>query len=89
MTMFSTTTMASSITSPTAAASPPRRHEVEAFAQHFSAMKVTCNRDWNHQPATTDVPQSRRKTTRMMEARISPSRIASRTLLMESLTMID
>ena len=40
-------------------------------------------------PATSDVPQSRKNRTRMMEASTSPIRIASRTLLMESLTISD
>ena len=40
-------------------------------------------------PATSDVPQSRRNSTMIREASTSPIRMASRTLLMESLTMSD
>ena len=38
--------------------------------------------------ATIDVPQSRRNSTIMIEARMSPIRIASRTLLIDSVTML-
>ena len=38
-------------------------------------------------PATSEVPQSRRNSTRMKEASTSPIRMASRTLLMESFTI--
>ena len=40
-------------------------------------------------PATSEVPQSRRNSTRMMDASTSPIRIASRTLLIESFTISD
>ena len=87
--MFSTTTMASSITSPTAAASPPSVIRLKLWPR-------SAQRDEGHRmvagitsPATSDVPQSRRNSTMMMEARIRPIRMASRTLLMESPTISD
>ena len=70
MTMFSTTTMASSITSPTAAASPPSVIRLKLSPKTRSAMKVTATVAGITSPATSEVPQSRRNTTRMSEARI-------------------
>ena len=40
-------------------------------------------------PATSELPQSRRNSTRMTAARIRPIRMASRTLAMESRTRVD
>ncbi len=59
-TMFSTTTMASSITNPPAAASPPSVIMLKLWPSTFMAMKVTKNRDRNHQAGhqrRTPVPQ--------------------------------
>ena len=39
--------------------------------------------------ATSEVPQSRRNSTMMIEASSSPITIASRTLLMDSVTISD
>ncbi len=89
MTMFSTTTMASSITSPTAAARPPSVIRLKVWPSARRAMKVTAMVAGITRPATSDVPQSRRNSTMMSEASTSPSRMASRTLLMESLTISD
>ena len=89
MTMFSTTTMASSITSPTAAASPPSVIRLKLSSIARSTMNVTPIVAGITSPATSDVPQSRRNSTMISEARTSPSRIASRTLLIESFTISD
>ena len=40
-------------------------------------------------PATSDVPQSRRNSTMISDASTRPMMIASRTLVIESLTMSD
>ncbi len=87
--MFSTTTMASSMTSPTAAASPPRVIRLKLSPMTRRAMKVSATVAGITSPATRDVPQSRRNSTRISDARTSPTRMASRTLLMESLTISD
>ena len=89
ITMFSTTTMASSITSPTAAANPPRVMRLKLSPITFSTMNVTPMVAGITSPATRDVPQSRRNRTMMSDARIKPSRMASRTLLIESFTSSD
>ena len=52
-------------------------------------MKVTAMVAGITRPATSDVPQSRRNSTMISEARTSPIRMASRTLSMESLTISD
>ncbi len=88
-TMFSTTTMASSITSPTAAAKPPSVMRLKLSPRMRSAMKVTAIVAGITRPATSEVPQSRRNRTSMITASTRPIRIASRTLLMESLTISD
>ena len=64
-------------------------HQVEALAQQPKRNK--CDRDVTGitRPATTDVPQSRRKRTRIVAASTSPMTMASRTLEMESLTRSD
>ena len=89
ITMFSTTTMASSITSPTAAASPPSVIRLKLSPMICSAMNVTPMVAGITSPATSEVPQSRRNRTMMSDARIRPSRMASRTLSMESFTSSD
>ena len=89
MTMFSTTTMASSITRPTAAARPPRVIRLKLWFMARSMMKVIPIVAGITRPATSEVPQSRRNSTMMNDARISPMTMASRTLLMESFTISD
>ncbi len=54
-----------------------------------SAMNVTAMVAGITSPATSDVPQSRRNSTMISDASTSPSRMASRTLLMDSLTISD
>ncbi len=89
MTMFSTTTMASSITRPTAAASPPSVIRLKLWSITRRMMKVIAMVAGITSPATSDVPQSRRNTTMISDARIRPIRMASRTLAMDSLTISD
>ena len=88
-TMFSTTTIASSITSPTAAASPPSVIRLKLWPSSFSAMNVTSTVTGITRPATSEVPQSRRNSTMMIDASTSPIRIASRTLRIDSRTIVD
>ncbi len=88
-TMFSTTTMASSITNPTAAASPPSVIRLKLAPMARKAMNVIAIVAGITSPATSELPQSRRNSTRMMAARTSPIRMASRTLLMDSRTSSD
>ena len=52
-------------------------------------MKVTSTVTGITSTATIDAPQSRKKSTMMSEARTMPIRIASRTLLMDSVTISD
>ncbi len=87
--MFSTTTMASSITSPTAAARPPSVIRLNVWPNARRMMNVTAMVAGITRPATSEVPQSRRNSTMIREARTRPSRIASRTLLMDSMTISD
>jgi hypothetical protein len=88
-TMFSRTTIASSITSPTAAAKPPRVIKLKLWPVIFSTMKVTKSVAGITNPATSEVPQSRKNKTRMAEDNSKPSSTASRTLEIESRTMVD
>ena len=88
-TMFSTTTMASSITSPTAAASPPSVIRLKVSFIMRKAINVTAMVAGITRPATSEVPQSRRNSTMIRDASMRPIRMASRTLLMESLTISD
>ena len=81
--------MASSITRPTAAASPPSVIRLKLWPIIFRAINVTVTVTGITNPATIEVPQSRRKTTRMMDARMRPIKIASRTLLMDWFTIKD
>ena len=89
ITMFSTTTIASSMTSPTAAARPPSVIRLKLSPIARSTMKVTARVAGITRPATSEVPQSRRKSTMMRDARMSPMITASRTLLIESFTRSD
>jgi len=57
---FSTTTIASSITSPTAAANPAQRHQVKNLAQQFEDDERHHHGDRITRPATIDVLQSPR-----------------------------
>jgi len=52
-------------------------------------MKVTSRVIGMTSPATSEVPQSRRNNTRMTEESKMPMSTASRTLAMESWTMVD
>jgi len=64
-----------------------QRHQVEGRAGHLRAMNVTATVAGITIPATSEVPQSRRNSTRMTDARISPIRMASRALPMAELTI--
>ncbi len=88
-TMFSSTTMASSMTRPTAAASPPRVIRLKLWPVNLRTMKVMSSVAGMTKPATSELPQSRKKSTRMIEESTNPSSTASRTLEMESWTMVD
>ena len=88
-TMFSTTTILSSMTSPTAAASPPSVIRLNVWPRIFIAMKVTTIVTGTTSPVITAVPQSRRKSQMMRPARASPMMMASRTLAIDSVTMLD
>ncbi len=88
-TMFSTTTIASSMTKPTAAASPPSVIRLKLSPINLRAINVTAMVTGITRPATMEVPQSRRKITRMIEARMSPMMMASRTLAIDSETISD
>ena len=88
-TIFSRTTMASSMTNPTAAARPPKVMRLKDWPVSFRTIKVMSNVAGITRPATSDVPQSRRNRTRMMEESNNPSKTASRTLAMDSRTMVD
>ena len=52
-------------------------------------MNVTASVAGMTRPATSDVPQSRRNSTMISDASTRPMRIASRTLVIESLTSSD
>src|SRR5882762_2110754 len=69
-TMFSSTTIASSITKPTAAARPPRVMRLKLWPVIFSTMKVMSKVAGMTNPATSELPQSRKKSTRMIEKRL-------------------
>ena len=88
-TMFSTTTILSSMTSPTAAARPPSVIRLKLWPSIFIAMNVTTIVTGTTSPVMTAVPQSRRNSQMIRPARNSPMMIASRTLAIDSLTMFD
>ena len=88
-TIFSTTTIASSITSPPAAASPPNVIMLKLWPMIFITMNVTIIVTGTTRPVMMAVPQSRRKSQIISPARKSPMTIASRTLPIEALTMLD
>ena len=89
VTMFSTTTIASSMTRPTAAASPPSVIRLKLSPSTRSVMNVTASVAGITRPATSEVPQSRRNSTMISDASTSPMITASRTLVIESLTSSD
>ena len=64
-------------------------HQVEALSSARRAINVTPIVAGITSPATSDVPQSLRKKTMMKDARMSPRRMASRTLSMDSMTNSD
>ncbi len=88
-TIFSSTTMASSMTKPTAAASPPRVIRLKLWPVKRSTMKVMSSVTGMTSPATNDVPQSRKNSTSTTEDNRMPRRTASRTLEIESWTIMD
>ncbi len=88
-TIFSTTTILSSITSPTAAARPPSVIRLKLCPSTFIAMNVTTIVTGTTSPVMTAVPQSRRKSQMMKPERNRPMMMASRTLLIDSWTMSD
>ena len=88
-TMFSTTTILSSITRPTAAARPPSVIRLKLWPSIFIAMNVMTIVTGTTSPVITAVPQSRRKSQMMRPARNRPMTIASRTLAIDSWTMLD
>jgi len=81
--------MASSITNPTAAANPPSVIRLKLCPNIFRAMKVTQMVMGMTIPATNELPQSRRNKISTIDASTSPSKMASRTLLIESRTIPD
>ena len=64
-------------------------HQVEALADGPEKENVTAMVTGMTRPATSEEDQSRRKRTMMMQARMSPMRMASRTLAMVSRTKSD
>jgi hypothetical protein len=89
ITMFSTTTMASSMTRPTAAARPPSVIRLKLSPRARSTIKVIASVAGITRPATSEVPQSRRNRTMISDASTTPISTASRTLLIESFTRSD
>ncbi len=87
--MFSTTTIASSMTSPPAAASPPSVIMLKLCPIIFSAMNVTQIVTGTTSPVITAVPRSRRKSQMISPVSNSPMMIASRTLPIDSFTILD
>ncbi len=63
------------------------RHQVEALVQQLQDDERDKHRGRNDQHATSDVPQSRRNSTMMSDASTMPMRMASRTLLIDSVTI--
>ena len=88
-TMFSTTTMASSMTRPMAAARPPRVIRLKDCPMAQRKRIVTATVTGITRPATSELDQSRRKRKRIMQASTSPMKMASRTLAMDSRTSSD
>ena len=87
--MFSTTTILSSITNPTAAARPPSVIRLKLWPSTFIAMNVMTIVTGTTNPVMTAVPQSRKKSQMMNPARNRPMMMASRTLPIDSVTMFD
>ena len=81
--------MASSITNPTAAARPPKVIRLKLCPVSLSTINVISSVTGMTNAATNEEPQSRKKITRIPEDRMMPIRTASRTLAMESLTIVD
>ncbi len=79
-TMFSTTTMASSMTRPMAAARPPSVIRLKLWPMIQRKRTVTATVTGMTRPAISEERQSRRKRKRMMQASTRPMRMASRTL---------
>ena len=87
--MFSTTTIASSITRPIAAATPPKVMRSKDRPTTYMARNVARTVTGMTRMATNVVPQLRRKAQRMATESRRPIRIASRTEVMEALTSSD
>ena len=83
-TMFSRTTMASSITRPTAAASPPKVIKIEALAGNFQNDAGDQQRRGNHQASDQRRAPIAKKEHQDRGRKHKPSSTASRTLEMES-----
>ena len=81
--------MASSMTRPMAAASPPSVIRLKLSPMTQSTTIVTAMVTGITRPAISDEVQSRRKRKRMMQASTRPMKMASRTLEMESRTSCD
>ena len=62
---------------------------LKLWSSTFSAMNVMNTVAGITSTATIEVPQSRRNSTMISDARMMPIRIASRTLWMESVTSPD
>ncbi len=88
-TMFSTTTILSSMTRPTAAARPPSVIRLKVWPRIFITMNVTTIVTGTTSPVITAVPQSRRNSQMISPARNNPMMMASRTLAIDSVTMPD
>ncbi len=76
-TMFSTTTILSSMTRPTAAASPPSVIRLKLCPRTFITMNVSTIVTGTTRPVMTAVPQSRRNSQMISPARNRPMMIAS------------
>ena len=64
-------------------------HQVEALVEELERDKRDSTVAGMTSTATIEAPQSRRKSTMMSEASMMPIRMASRTLLMDSVTISD
>ena len=86
---FSTTTMASSMMSPIAAAMPPSVMRLKLISSSRMTTSVTRTEIGITSIATTVVPQLCRKRTRMAIERLRPTKMLSHTLAMDCLTRRD
>ena len=84
--MFSTTTTASSMTRPMATARPPIDMTLIVWPTQRMTRNVVMIVSGSVTEATSVRRQSRRNTSRTITARIAPIRMASRTLIIASVT---